>query len=63
MGEKEALEVLKKQGMTQSEAEGFVAGVKKGIQARKEGRVKKWAEISAELMGGNCTECDKKRAE
>lgn len=58
MGEKEAIEVLKKRGMTQSEAEGFVTGIKKGLQARKEGKVKLWSEISAELTK-DCPECGK----
>lgn len=60
MGEKEAIETLKKRGMSQAEAEGFVDGVKRGLQARREGKVKKWAEISAEMTGGKCPECGKK---
>jgi len=58
MGEKERIEVLKKRGMTQSEAEGFVARLKEGLQARKEGNIKLWSEISVELTK-DCPECGK----
>ncbi|MBA7692283.1 hypothetical protein ES703_100846 [subsurface metagenome] len=60
MGEKEAIKVLKERGMSQSEAEGFVGGVKRGLQAKREGRVKEWIKISTELTGGGCPGCDKK---
>ena len=63
MGEKEAIEVLKKRGMSQAEAEGFIDGVKRGLQARREGKVKKWAEISAEITSGRCSSCEKEEGE
>jgi len=49
MGEKEAIEILKGQGMTQAEAEDFVEGVKRGIKARREGDRIPWSQVKKEL--------------
>jgi len=49
MGEKEAIEILKGQGMTQAEAEDFVEGVKRGIKARREGDRILWSQVKKEL--------------
>lgn len=49
MGEKEAIEILKGQGMSQEEAEDFIAGTKKGLQEIHEGKVKSWSQIKKEL--------------
>ena len=49
MGEKEAIEILKQKGMTQEEAEEFVEGIKRGIKARREGKMSPWSEVKKEL--------------
>lgn len=58
MGEREAIELLKKKGMTQSEAEGFVVGVKRGLKDIEEGKVESLSEVYAELTK-HCPECGK----
>ena len=58
MGEKEAIEKLKARGMSQEEAEGFIDGIKRGLAARAEGKIRSWAEVSAELVKKlDCPEC------
>ena len=49
MGEKEAIEILKSQGMTQAEAEDFVKGIKRGLKARREGDRIPWSQVKKEL--------------
>ncbi len=49
MGEKEAVEILKDKGMTQEEAEDFVAGVKRGVRAMHEGDRVHWDIVKKEL--------------
>lgn len=44
-----ALEVLKELGMTDEEAATFIDGVKKGLKARREGKVRPWEEVKREL--------------
>lgn len=41
--------ILKRQGMTDQEAQEFIAGCERGIQAVKEGKVRPWGEIKKEL--------------
>lgn len=49
MGEKEAIEILKGQGMTQEEAEDFIAGIKRGLEAIREGGRIPWDKVKKEL--------------
>lgn len=43
------MDVLKSQGMTDAEAIVCLEGIKKGVQAFREGRIRPWSEIKAEL--------------
>ncbi len=45
----QTLKVLRAQGMTDEEADVFLEGVKKGLQALREGKVRPWSEIKKEL--------------
>ena len=49
MGEEEAIKILRDQGMSQEEAEDFIAGVKRGLKARREGDRIPWSKIKKEL--------------
>ena len=49
MGEEEAIEILKSHGMTQEEAEDFIAGTKRGIEAFHEGKKIPWDKVKMEL--------------
>ncbi len=49
IGEKEAILKLVGRGFSQDEAEEFINGVKRGLEARSAGKMKKWSEISDEL--------------
>lgn len=49
MGEKEAKEILKQQGMTEGEAQDFIEGIKRGVEDYRRGRVRRWSEIKKEL--------------
>lgn len=49
MGEKEAMEILKKQGMTEAEAQEFIEGVKRGVKDSRLGKVRPWSEVKKEL--------------
>jgi len=49
MAEDKALAVLKELGMTDEEAAEFVEGVKRGLKARREGKVVHWSELVKEL--------------
>ncbi len=49
MGEVEAVEILKGQGMSQEEAEDFIAGMKRGITSMHKGDRIPWSELKKEL--------------
>ena len=49
MSEKDAVEILKSHGMTQEEAEDFVAGIKKGMKEIGEGKVIPFYQIEHEI--------------
>lgn len=49
MSEEKAREILKQQGMTETEAQEFIDGCKRGLQARREGKVKHWSQVKKEL--------------
>ena len=49
MSEEKAREILREQGMTEAEIQEALDGIKKGIQAYKEGRFKSWTEVKKEL--------------
>lgn len=49
MGEPEAIEILKRRGMTQEKAVEFIASVKRGVEAMHKGGRVPWLEISQEL--------------
>jgi len=49
MGDKEAIEIMKKHGMTQEEAEEFLAGTKKGCEDYKKGNMRRWSDVKKEL--------------
>jgi uncharacterized protein YoaH (UPF0181 family) len=58
MGEKEAIEKLMARGMSRPEAEKFVDGIKRGIEARNRGDIKAYADIAAEITEGPCPGCE-----
>ena len=49
MSEEKAREVLKQQGMTDTEAQEFIEGCKRGTQAYLDGKVKPWSQVKKEL--------------
>lgn len=49
MAEEETREILKQRGMTDEEADEFIAGMKRGLEARRRGDVIPWSEVKAEL--------------
>ena len=49
MGEKEAKEILMGKGMTEQEAEDFIAGCKRGVEAMRKGDRIHWDDIKEEL--------------
>lgn len=42
-------EILKQQGMTDTEIDDCIKGIKKGMRAFREGRFKAWAHVKKEL--------------
>ncbi len=49
MGDKEAIEIMKGQGMTQAEAEDALKGIKDGVRDFEEGRIVPLNEVLKEL--------------
>lgn len=49
MSEEKAREILKKEGMSDIEAQEFIDGIRKGVRACKEGRMQLWSEVKKEL--------------
>ncbi|MCJ7632701.1 hypothetical protein MUP77_09970 [Candidatus Bathyarchaeota archaeon] len=49
MANEETKEICKQHGMTDKEADEFIAGCKRGIEARHKGDVIPWNEVKKEL--------------
>lgn len=49
MSEEITREILRQQGMTESEIDQALADIKRGIQAWREGKFKSWAKVKEEL--------------
>lgn len=45
----ETKEILMGQGMTEVEAEDFIAGIKRGVKATKEGKTVPWSKVKEDL--------------